>query len=42
MPHNFWPLSEVANFVTEYFLLKIKNLEKGKREFTTKLDGVVF
>tara|TARA_R110000868_G_scaffold173512_2_gene409650 strand:+ start:1057 stop:1191 length:135 start_codon:yes stop_codon:yes gene_type:complete len=31
------PLSDVANFVTDYFLLKINNLAKRKREFTTKL-----
>ena len=29
-------LGEVANFVTDYFLLKIKFLAKRKREFTTK------
>ena len=30
------PLGEVANFVTDYFPLKIKFLAKCKREFTTK------
>jgi hypothetical protein len=30
------PLGEVANFVTVYFLLKIKFLAKRKRDFTTK------
>ena len=30
------PLSYVANFATDYFLLKIKFLAKSKREFTTK------
>jgi hypothetical protein len=29
-------LGEVANFVTDYFPLKIKFLAKCKREFTTK------
>ncbi len=29
-------LGEVANFGTDYFLLKIKFLAKCKREFTTK------
>jgi hypothetical protein len=33
---NVLPLGEVANFVTDYFLLKIKFLAKRKREFTTK------
>ena len=41
---NFWKLlaynvpalGEVANFGTDYFLLKIKFLAKCKREFTTK------
>ena len=28
-------LGEVANYGTEYFLLKIKFLAKDKREFTT-------
>ena len=30
------PLGEVANFVTDYFPLKIKFLAKRNREFTTK------
>ncbi len=30
------PLQEVANFGTDYFLLKIKILAKRKRELTTK------
>jgi hypothetical protein len=29
-------LGEVANFGTDYFLLKIKFLAKNKREFTSK------
>jgi hypothetical protein len=29
-------LGEVANFGTNYFLLKIKFLARNKREFTTK------
>ena len=34
--HNVPALGEVANFGTDYFLLKIKFLAKCKREFTTK------
>jgi hypothetical protein len=37
LAHNVMPLSDVANFVTDYFRLKIKFLAKRKREFTTKL-----
>ncbi|AIN75179.1 hypothetical protein FPG3_07205 [Flavobacterium psychrophilum FPG3] len=33
---NVPALGEVANFGTNYFLLKIKFLAKCKREFTTK------
>ena len=33
---NVPALGEVANFGTDYFLLKIKFLAKCKREFTTK------
>jgi hypothetical protein len=33
---NVPPLGEVANFVTDYFPLKIKFLAERKREFTTK------
>jgi len=33
---NVPALGEVAKFVTDYFLLKIKFLAKIKREFTTK------
>ena len=33
---NVPALGEVANFGTDYFLLKIKFLAKRKREFTTK------
>ena len=33
---NVPALGEVANFGTDYFLLKIKFLAKYKREFTTK------
>ena len=33
---NVPALGEVANFGTDYFLLKIKILAKRKREFTTK------
>jgi hypothetical protein len=36
MSGNGLPLGEVANFVTEIFLLKIKFLAKRKREFTVK------
>ena len=34
--HNVPALGEVANFGTDYFLLKIKFLAKCKRVFTTK------
>jgi hypothetical protein len=34
---NVLPLSDVANFVTDDFPLKINNLAKRKREFTAKL-----
>ena len=34
--YNVSRLQEVANFGTNYFLLKIKILAKRKREFTTK------
>ena len=34
--HNVPALGEVANYGTNYFLLKIKFLAKCKREFTTK------
>ena len=34
--HNVPALGEVANFGTDYFLLKIKFLARNKREFTTK------
>jgi hypothetical protein len=37
MAANVPALGEVANFGTDYFLLKIKFLAKYKREFTTKL-----
>ena len=33
---NVPALGEVANFGTDYFLLKIKFLAKREREFTTK------
>jgi hypothetical protein len=33
---NVSPLGEVANFVTDYFPLKMKFLAERKREFTTK------
>ena len=33
---NVLALGEVANFGTDYFLLKIKFLAKREREFTTK------
>ena len=33
---NVPALAEVANFGTDYFLLKIKFLAKRKREFTEK------
>ena len=33
---NVWPLGEVANFGTDYFLSKIKFLARNKRVFTTK------
>jgi len=33
---NVAALGEVANFGTDYFLLKIKILAKRKRELTTK------
>ncbi len=33
---NVPALGEVANFGTDYFLLKIKFLARNKREFTTK------
>jgi hypothetical protein len=36
MFYNVPALGEVANFGTNYFLLKIKFLAKCKREFTTK------
>jgi hypothetical protein len=36
MTANVLPLGEVANFVTDYFLLRIIFLAKRKREFTTK------
>jgi len=36
MATNVPALGEVANFGTDYFLLKIKFLAKHKREFTTK------
>ena len=36
MAANVPALGEVANFGTDYFLLKIKFLAKYKREFTTK------
>src|SRR5690554_8047467 len=36
MTPNVPALGEVANFGTDYFLLKIKFLAKCKREFTTK------
>lgn len=36
MNANGLALGEVANFVTDYFLLKIKFLAKRKREITTK------
>jgi hypothetical protein len=37
MATNVPPLHAVANFGTDYFLLKIKILAKRKRELTTKL-----
>jgi hypothetical protein len=36
LKRNVLRLQEVVNFVTDYFLLKIKFLAKRKREFTTK------
>jgi hypothetical protein len=36
MTANVPALGEVANFGTDYFLLKIKFLAKCKREFTAK------
>jgi len=33
---NFPALGEVASFVTDYFLLKIKLLARNKRVFITK------
>jgi hypothetical protein len=36
MAGNVSPLHEVANFGTNYFLLKIKILAKRERELTTK------
>lgn len=36
MSGNVPALGEVANFGTNYFLLKIKFLAKDEREFTTK------
>ena len=35
-PTTFPRLASVANFGTDYFLLKIKFLAKREREFTTK------
>jgi hypothetical protein len=37
LAHNGSPLHAVANFGTDYFLLKIKIIAKRKRGLTTKL-----
>jgi hypothetical protein len=37
MTANVPALGEVANFGTDYFMLKIKFLAKNKRVFTTKI-----
>jgi hypothetical protein len=37
MTHNVLPLQAVANFGTDYFLLKIKNFAERKSELPAKL-----